>query len=121
MSVFDLSGVIASLANTTVIVSRLHAADSYDANGRAVARTYDDVAVGVASVQPISGNDLNKLPEGERDIEWATIYFAGVLLDGDIVTTPSTRYQVRTMNNWVNTGAYTKALLRKFDDQEPRP
>lgn len=118
-SLFNLSSVVSLLSNTTITVTR-HADDTYDAYGRAVPRTLTTISTGRASLQPIKGSDLNKLPEGENSSTWATLYYSKPLLAGDRVTCDQGSFEVRSLNAWDSLGTFNKTFVRKFDPQEPR-
>lgn len=121
MSLFNLAPAVALLSNERVTIRR-PAADSYDANGRATARTFTSIATNLgASIQPIRGNELMKLPEGERDVEWQTMYTSVAVVDGDYVTVIGKgEYQARSLADWQTMGAYTRVYLKRFNAQEPR-
>lgn len=117
MALFNLSPAIALLSNELVTVRR-RGADTF-VNGRRQARTYSTIVVGVsASVQPLSGAELAKLPEGENSSEWATLYVPAVLLEGDVIDCVRGTFQVRKLNDWQPHGVYSKAMIRKFDTGE---
>lgn len=71
----------------------------------------------VASVQPASGEDLQRLPEGARLADAIVIYYAGELTpertDGyaDVVIWRGRRYQVKSADPYGNYGAgYWRAV-----------
>ncbi len=121
MALFNLAGAVAGMGNAKVTVRR-PAPDTYDANGRAAVRVYSVIASGKASVQPVKGQDIEKLPEGENLTEWQTIYFSHALIAGDLIdVTGKGTFQVRTLNDWMDTGAFSKVFMKKMNPQEPRP
>ncbi len=120
MSLFNLSAAISLLGNAVVTITR-HDADSYDENGRAAPRVFRTISSGRASLQPVTGTDLAKLPEGENTSEWATLYYAKPLQAGDRVTCTQGAFEVRQLNAWDSLGSFNKTFVRKYDPQEPRP
>lgn len=52
------------------------------------------------SIQPLSGRELNILPEGDRIKEQVWVYTATALLLNDIVTYRGARYQTQTVERW---------------------
>ncbi len=77
MSLFDLSGVVALMATDTITVLRF-ATDTYTTAGIANARSSTSSTVR-ASVQPITGRDLARMPDGTNASElisvWAPMVF----------------------------------------------
>ncbi len=119
MGLFNLSPAVGLLSNVTITVRR-HAPDSYDEHGRAVTRTFATLGPLRASMQPIKGSDLLKLPEGERDSSWQTIYAPIALQDGDVIAAPDASYQVRSLGDWMTLGAFSRVFIRRMGEQEPR-
>lgn len=119
MGLFNLTPAVGLLSNVTVTVQR-PAAGGYDDNGRALPRTFTTLGPVRASMQPIKGSDLLKLPEGERDSSWQTIYAPLALQDGDTVVAPDASYQVRALGDWMTLGAFSRVFIRRFAEQEPR-
>lgn len=120
MSLFNLSGVVLQLASHTVTVRRF-STDAYDANGYASARVSTTFSA-KASVQPITGRELAHLPEGSNATEFVSIWSNKTLQLRDRVTVPGRgSFEVHHLDQWVDSGNYTKALARQLDDAEPRP
>lgn len=65
-----------------------------------------------ASIQPMSGRELNILPEGDRIKEQISIWTDSSLLLNDIVTYKCARYQVQNVEKWPG---YTKARAARID------
>jgi hypothetical protein len=65
----------------------------------------------VGSVQPISGKELNRLPESLRVADMMTFYMKGTIVASapgkysDILVSNAKRYQVLTVNDWSAWGA----------------
>jgi hypothetical protein len=53
-----------------------------------------------ASVQPVSGRELQITPEGDRMKEQVWVYTDTVLLANDIVTHRGVRFQVQSIEKW---------------------
>lgn len=118
---FNLGSIVATVADTTITVKR-PAADTYDGNGVAVARTFTTIATNrPASCQPLKGAALDKLPEGELVDDWQTLFTAVPLKTGDYVTVAGKgEFQVRTLGDWQGAGAFSKVFIRKMGPGEPR-
>ena len=102
-------------------------AGGYDANGRAVAPTETSLTIEMWN-QPVSGDDLQRLPEGLRTQEVIKLYALAELRAGDRSTgrqpdellIDGLRWQVEQVWNWSEDnwatldGRYWKALaIRK--------
>lgn len=120
MSLFDLSGVVLQLSSHTVTVRRF-ATDTYDANGYANARVSSTFSA-QASVQPITGRELEHLPDGSNATEFVSVWSNKKLQLRDRITVPGRGdFEVQHLDQWVDSGNYTKAIARQLDDSEPRP
>lgn len=120
MSLFDLSAAVTHLSSHSVTVRRF-ATDTYDANGYANARASSTFSAR-ASVQPITGRELAHLPEGSNATEFVSIWSDKVLQLRDRITVPGRgNFEVQHLDQWVDSGNYTKAIARQLDDTEPRP
>lgn len=119
MSLFDLSGVVLQLSNHTVTVQRF-SADTYDTNGYAQPRA--SVAFTTrASVQPISGKELERLPDGTNTTAYVSIWTKVALQPRDRVFVPTMgSFEVEHLDGWTASGNYTKAIAKALDDAEPR-
>jgi hypothetical protein len=73
-----------------------------------------------ASVQPVTGRDLDRLPEAMRAKEVLEIYTATELLtssatqDTDHVSIDGDSYEVHTVERWNNLGNYYRALATRL-------
>lgn len=121
MSLFDLAHVVKSLSSETVTFSR-YAAGTYDSNGYAVAKTLSKTFTAWASVQPTSGTDLEKVPEGDGPSDFITVFVARQpsqeILVQDFVTTRKGVYEVFHVRHWGDSGNWWKAVARKKDVSE---
>jgi hypothetical protein len=116
MSVMNLSGVVTSLASHTALAVKRAVAGAY-VNGRYVASAPAGLTV-LASVQPLTGDDLLVLPEGERTTGAIEIFSVVELLPtqealnklGDLVTYLGKDYRVRNVQNWDPNGAYWRSV-----------
>lgn len=92
----------------TYTVTR-RAAESDDGHGRAVAGATSTLSI-VASVQPMSGRDLQALPEGQRADETVVIYTTTFLTTRSETNAPDTlviggnTYEVFRVETWVAFG-----------------
>jgi galactose-6-phosphate isomerase len=65
----------------------------------------------VGSVQPISGREINRLPESLRVADMMTFYIKGVITASapgkysDILVSNGKRYQILSVNDWSAWGA----------------
>lgn len=108
---WNMSGPIRAFATDTIAVSRPSV--SYGANGR---RVDGDPAPPVtlrACVQPASGKDLLRLPEGDMASEVLAVWVVGVVEVGDRLTIGGGAYEVQTVERWGPAGRYVKALARR--------
>lgn len=87
---------------------------TYDANGVAQAKTYGAPVNIRASVQPLRGADLAKLPEGELVTDWCTIYAATPMPTGArVVRADASVWEVRVANDWQLAGNFGKAMVKR--------
>ena len=86
----------------------------YDSDpGRPTASAPTTVSI-TASVQPVAGKDLQRLPEGTRTEEARTLYTRTQLLDDpepDTVALEGATWQVESAEPWM--GAFWKCVVRK--------
>lgn len=118
MSLFDLSFAVAAFSTHVITVRRYDAA--VFVNGRAQARTYTDT-IARASVQPISGADLKRLPEGFDPTDVKSVWVEFVMQDGDTVIIGGAEHQVEKLEDWSLAGNYSKAIVRKLAVREVSP
>jgi hypothetical protein len=115
----DLSGIVGALATHTVTVQRPHAS-TFDTNGKASAQTFTTFTAR-ASVQPVTGDDIARLPEGINPTGLVTIYSPTELKVRDRVTVPGRgAYEVERMRPWADSGNYSRAIARSLNSDEPR-
>lgn len=113
----DMSDVVDSMITDAYAVTRRTPSSYVD--GRLQAST-DTVFEILASVQPATGRDLQRLPEGMRTAETRVIYTTSELLtqgasqDPDIIAIEGFAYEVQTVEQWVQVGNYYKALAQKM-------
>lgn len=104
-----LSGVIGRFKTGIYAVTRTVAA-TYDANGRVVAGSTAVINV-PASIQPLSGRELQALPEGQHGTEMRKMYSEVELRgrtptnDPDIVSYKSENWEVVNVFSWEAFGA----------------
>lgn len=121
MSVADLSDVLALLGTGTYMVTRPEAPTLVA--GRVVPATASAPFATTGSMQPLSGRDLQRLPEGDRATEqlW---YFTTTRLQtaevdtgqvADVVDVDGEAYEVQTVENWQASGNFFKARLSKVN------
>lgn len=117
MSLFDLSHVVRSLSSEVVTVTRL-TAGTYDADGRSVAKSAETVFDIWASVQPTSGTDLMKFPEGEDPSDFITVHTTQEILPQDEILTAKGTYEVYKVRHWGESGNWWKAVCRRRNEAE---
>ena len=114
----DLSDVVDAFATGTYQVTR-YSPSSYGTDGRlqpsAVSTFYVD-----ASVQPATGRDLQRLPEGTRTTETLAVFSSTELKvqspaqAPDVITVGAFSYEVKSAEQWGDVGAYWKCLAQKL-------
>lgn len=116
--IFNLGGIVTQLSSHTVNVTRF-AADGFDVNGRATARTVASTFTAAASVQPITGKDLERLPEGYNDTELISVWSKAELRVRDqLEITGRGFFEVGHVDHWNDSGGYWKAIAKKLDQVE---
>lgn len=119
MSVMDLTGPIASFASGTYTVTR-RSATSYGSDGRLDAPTTSTVSI-VASVQPLTGDELARLPEGFQTNELLAVWTATELRtqtatnSADFITINGATWEVQKVERWNMLGNYYKAIVARND------
>jgi hypothetical protein len=101
----DAASLIRSFATGTYTVTRRAAATVV--RGRAQPGAISTLPV-VASVQPASGRDLLRLPEGRRSIETRVVFTATQLLiaaqgsanNSDLILIEGTQFEVQQVQSW---------------------
>lgn len=120
MSLFDLVDVVDDLADLDHVTVTRRAASTYTA-GRLDTPSTSTFGI-AASVQPTSGKDLQRLPEGSRTAETRTVYTSTELRcqtaaqAPDLLTLEGESWEVQTAENWGSVGAYWKCIVQKTGD-----
>ena len=110
----DFSDTIARLATGVYTVIRTVAGTL--ANGRYTPGTQSTFSIKALAV-PLSGIDLQRLPEGMRSRDCRTLFTSTALktkepgFDPDIITIKGINYQVYQNQPWDDSGNYFKVLL----------
>jgi hypothetical protein len=115
----DLSGVVLSLASGTYTVTRRTVADPpYDADGIATAISTTTLSA-TGSIQPASGRDLKRLPEGRRTSE-SRVFFTPTELrsvasgqEADLISADGDTWEVSNIEPWPALGNYYRAIITK--------
>lgn len=114
----DLSGAIISLGALPYNVTR-RTTGGYTA-GRLNAPSTATVPI-VAMVQPLSGRDLKRMPEGMQTSElraiWTTseLKLAGGGFEPDLVTVDGISWEVQLFEDWAVLGNYRRYIAAKVD------
>lgn len=117
MSVEDLSDVIFQLQSGTYTVTR-SAPGVIGSDGRLVPGSQSTFSI-LASVQPMTGRDLLRLPEGQRTKEnlkiWSQtqLFTSGAGQDPDTVAVDDADFQVQMCRRWGPNGNYWYAEASK--------
>lgn len=116
MSVIDLSETVLDLASGSYAVTRT-TPGTYGTDGRFIPGTPTTFNI-TASVQPLNGRDLLRLPDGLRTSELLRVYsptrlfVQGAGQDPDVITIEGIPHQVETCETWGPDGNYWKMLVR---------
>lgn len=114
MSVMDLRSVLASFRTGYYTVFR-PASTSYDTNGRIEDPTYDTFADEPMCIQPTSGADLRRLPQGLQTDEIKTIWCEFAILLRDRVVIGGASWEVQRVEPWNELGGYWRAFVTKLN------
>jgi hypothetical protein len=116
MSVFDLSGVIQTLATHTIAVTR-YTPDSFDAQGRALTRTVAGTFNTIAVVTPDPSEKLKRDdPSGFNPSGKIQILSPVTLQNRDRVDVPGwAAFEVEEVGGWEAAGNYCAAIARKIN------
>lgn len=119
---FDLSAAIDLVPESSVTVTRF-ALDSYDDHGVANARTVAATLALSCSVQPIGGEELERLGFAFKSHEVLAVWSATRLLMRDrlAIAGRAYSYEVFHVDAWSDVGAYSKVLVKRLAEQEPNP
>ncbi len=119
MSLADLSSTVLALSSGDYVVTRAAGPKTYT-QGKAVAPTTSPSTLTVtASVQPLTGRELQRLPEGMRTKELMKMYLVEELLvsapgqEPDTVSIDGVDFQVEAVERWGPLGNYHKAIVSK--------
>lgn len=111
----DLSFAILGFATGTYTVTRNTA--SYGSDGRLTAASPTTFSI-TASVQPLSGRDLQRLPEGKRTREARAVFTPTMLTPGpnlpDQIQIDGLAWEVDSVQDWQNLGGYYRAVVLKM-------
>lgn len=121
MSLTRLASTIRRLGGGPVTVTR-RAAPTTDGHGRALQGATSTHSI-TANVQPATGRDLLRLPEGQRTREHIAIWTDGDLrtanehagTPADVVTWKGRTYEVQLIEPWSDLGGYVKAVAAKVE------
>ncbi len=119
--VADMSDVLALLGTGTYMVTRPLAPTL--TQGRVVPGAAQTPFATSGSMQPLSGRDLQRLPEGDRATEQLWYYTKATLLTSDVATgrvadlvnVGGVSYEVQTVEDWSASGNYYRARLSKVN------
>lgn len=73
----------------------------------------------LGQVTPLTGNDIRRLPEGEKPEKYRTVISVEAMRtsDGgtpaDVLVYKGDRYEVQASEDWTDQGGFYKALVRK--------
>ena len=73
---------------------------------------------GKGNIQPVSGNEILQVPEGDRTRQLLNIYTATELRHEDVVIRKGIRYEVQLVEDWTMSGdciSYFKVRVVKID------
>lgn len=110
----NLSGVVTSLASGTYTVKR-RGPTTVGSDGRADTAASSTFSV-TASVQPMSGRELQRLPEGLRVAERRNFFTTTALqvtAAPDVVSIDGEDWEVESVQAWGTLGAYFLAVVAK--------
>ena len=114
----DMADVIALLASGTYTVTR--PGPTGLASGRRVAGVTTSFSI-VASVQPASGRQMDRLPEGLREREGMTLWTTTDLrtaqvasgIEADLVSIDGSTFEVVAIDRWASLGNYYRATVTR--------
>jgi hypothetical protein len=122
MSVADAIGSLGTGGHT--IIRRTFGA--LDSAGRETPATTTSVAI-TASIQPMSGTDLERLPEGSLATDFIVVFSPSLLItadtttgrDADVIVYRGEEYEVVSVEPWVEIGGYYRAIAQKARKANP--
>lgn len=112
MSLPDLSSIVAAFATGTYTVTR-PAATTYTL-GRVNTPSTSSFSF-TGSIQPTTGKDLKRLPEGMQTLEVITIFTPVELKNLDQLTFDGQPWQVQSVEKYDTLGAYWRAYAIKVN------
>jgi len=113
---FDLAFTIPIVSSETISVTR--STGSYDSFG-VWSQSADSTISGIASIQPLDGEEIQRVPEAMRAEAMVKIWFTQELrgadtgLPGDRFSWMGSLYEVQGKVNWSATGNYYQYVARK--------
>ncbi len=114
---FDLAFAIPMVTSETITVTR-HSG-SYDSSG-IWSQSSANTITGLASIQPLNGADVQRLPENMRSDAMVKIWFDQALQVADIGGTPGDRftwqtdlYETQGKADWSDVGNFYEYYARK--------
>jgi len=117
---FDLAFAIPSISTESISVTRY--VGSYDSSG-VWSQSTSTTITGRASIQPLNGIEVQRLPENMRYESSVRVWFDKELqpateggLPGDRFTWNGDVYQIQAKVDWSGTGNYFEYLARKIVD-----
>lgn len=114
MSVMNLTSVIASFRTGYYTVFR-PTGSSYDVNGRIEDPTYDTFEDVAMCVQPTSGADLRRLPQGLQTEEVKTVWADFEFALRDRVVIGGESWEVQRLEPWAELGSYWRVFVTKLN------
>jgi hypothetical protein len=120
MSVMDLSGAVLDFATGTYNVTRAGGPGTYVAGVFTPAAT-STVSV-IASVQPMTGRDLQRLPDGLRAMELLVVFSVDELkvaapgVRPDVLAIDDATWQVETVERFNVLGNYYRSIVSKIPE-----
>lgn len=118
MAIMDLSPTVLDLASGTYTVTRYSGAGGYGSDGIFAAPATSTFTI-EASVQPVRGRELQRLPEGLRSEEVRAIFTPTALRCAapgqlpDRISIGGESWQVEVVEDWSDLGNYYRAVARK--------
>ena len=117
MSLMDLASVVLSLSSGSYTVTR-RGPSAYDSDGIRTSPTTSTLTV-MGSLQPMSGRDLQRLPEGMRTREGKAFFTPTALLtaasgqEPDTISADGDTWEVSVVDRWAELGNYYRVILLK--------